>query len=74
MLFQYPDTSGKIDDFSELVKKAHDVKVCQKSCRFRKCVRLGPQASQPVGEMIDNLLFRTLDLKKSGSNLGHDHC
>ena len=34
MLFQYPDTSGKIDDFSELVKKAHDVKVCQKSCRF----------------------------------------
>ena len=36
MLFQYPDTSGKIDDFSELVKKAHDVKVCQKSCRFRK--------------------------------------
>ena len=30
VLFQYPDTSGKIDDFSELVKKAHDVKVCQK--------------------------------------------
>ena len=28
VLFQYPDTNGKIDDFSDLVKKAHDAKVC----------------------------------------------
>lgn len=31
VLFQYPDTSGNIDDFSELVEKAHDVKVHQMS-------------------------------------------
>ena len=27
VLFQYPDTNGKIDDFSDLVEKAHDAKV-----------------------------------------------
>ena len=27
VLFQYPDTNGRIDDFSDLVEKAHDVKV-----------------------------------------------
>lgn len=26
VLFQYPDTNGKIDDFSDLVEKAHDAK------------------------------------------------
>lgn len=28
VLFQYPDTNGKIDNFSDLVEKAHDAKVC----------------------------------------------
>jgi len=28
VLFQYPDTNGKIDDFSDLVERAHDAKVC----------------------------------------------
>ena len=41
MLFQYPDTSGKIDDFSELVKKAHDVKVCQSHEDFKNVFNLG---------------------------------
>lgn len=27
VLFQYPDTNGKINDFSDLVEKAHDAKV-----------------------------------------------
>ena len=27
VLFQYPDTNGRIDDFSDLVEKAHDAKV-----------------------------------------------
>lgn len=30
VLFQYPDTNGKIDDFSDLVERAHDAKVCDK--------------------------------------------
>lgn len=28
VLFQYPDTHGQIDDFSNLVEKAHEGKVC----------------------------------------------
>ena len=28
VLFQYPDTNGNIDDFSDLVERAHDAKVC----------------------------------------------
>ena len=27
VLFQYPDTNGKIDDFSDLVERAHEAKV-----------------------------------------------